>query len=310
MVRMLLVCCFPILVSAQKQPSAPKRNEFSFTSDNDAYLLQYHDAYYSNGIMLAYTRANSHKQHKRLLGFELGQKIYTPVNRFSSPISAIDRPYCGYLYLKYQQTDFLPKDALLQWSASIGVFGDNSGAEALQNQFHALFRYKRFSGWAYQIQDAITVNFGAQYAQTLWQPTYNFKIVPIAKGSLGTGFINAGAGAYFCFGLFEQNQQSELWHARVSKEATSLKRSFEYFLFALPEWYYQNYNATLQGDKLTSNTSAVLAQPIDIVFQQTIGLCLAEKRVSGKIAWVYQSRETYSQVGTQQYLSLQFNYRF
>jgi hypothetical protein len=312
MFRILLACFFPLLLSAQQHQTATQRNELSLCSENDAYLLQYHDAYYSNGIFLEFTRANIHGQQKRLQGLELAQTIYTPVNRNAETIKAIDRPYCGYVSLKYQQTDFLPKNALLKWWTSIGILGDNSGAEALQNQYHTLFGYKKFSGWAYQVPNAVTINAGIQYAKTIWQPRDDFKLIPIAKAGLGTGFINAGAGAYFCFGLFEQNQSSALWNARVSKETTGFKNNVEFFLYALPEWTYQNYNATLQGDRFFSqpSTVAVLAQPIGIVFQQTVGVCYAENRITGKAAWVYQSRETNSQIGNQQYLSFQINYRF
>lgn len=311
MFRFLLVCLLPLYLFAQQNKPAPKRNELSITSENDAYLLQYHDAYYSNGLFLSLTRATLHKQHKRLLGFEIAQNIYTPVNKNAEPLSAIDRPYCGYLYFKYKQTDFLTKDALFQWWVSIGVLGDNSGAEALQNQYHSLFRYKKFSGWKYQVPNAVTLNFGVLYAKTLWQPADNFKIIPLAKANLGTGFVNMGIGTYFCLGLFEQNLSSALWHARVSKETNTYKNNHEWFIYALPEWTYQNYNATLQGDRFFQDAPmAILAQPIEVVFQQTVGLCYAINSISAKAAWVYQSRETKTQVGTQQYLSLQFNYRF
>ncbi len=309
MLRLLLLALFSSLLSLPKQGSA-QRNELSFTSENDAYLLQYHDAYYTNGFMLQYNRATASKKHKKIQSLEIGQQIYTPVNKEIIPIKNIDRPYCGYLYLKFQETQFLQNTGFLRWSASLGLLGKQSGGESLQTSFHGLFKYKKFKGWDYQVNDATSFNLGMLLAPTSWQPTQKFKAVPLIKANWGNAFVNAGAGAMFVLGIFEQNHRSALWNARVSEGDAGFEQEIEWFLFAQPEWTWQQYNATIQGVKNAAVGNAILSNPLPWVFQQSIGLCYAKKATSFKAAWVYQSRETNTQVGTQQYLSLQFNWRF
>lgn len=307
--RILLLALLFSLISLPKQVSA-QRNELSFTTENDAFLLQYHDAYYTNGFMLQYSRVSGNKAFKKIQGLEIGQQIFTPVNREIIPIKGIDRPYCGYLYLKFQESRFFKNNGFLRWSASLGTVGKQSGAEALQNSYHSLFKYKKFLGWDYQVNDAITANLGLVYAPISWQPSQSFKAIPIIKANWGNAFVNASAGAMFTLGIFEQNQKSTLWNARVSMGDAGFEHPKEWFVFAQPEWTWQQYNATLQGVKNTAPGNAILSDPLPWVFQQSIGLCYAKKATSFKAAWVYQSRETKTQVGTQQYLSLQFNWRF
>lgn len=309
MLRILLLALFFSLLSLPKQVSA-QRNELSFTTENDAFLLQYHDAYYTNGFKLEYSRAAASKKYKKIQSLEIGQQIYTPVNREIIPIKGIDRPYCGYLYLKFQETRFLQNNGFLRWTASLGWVGKQSGAESLQNSYHSLFKYKKFQGWDYQVNDAISFNLGILLAPATWQPTQKFKAVPLIKANWGNTFVNAGAGAMFALGIFEQNHRSTLWNARVSKGDAGFEQEKEWFVFAQPEWTWHQYNATLQGVKNAPTGNAILSDPLPWVFQQSIGLCYAKKATSIKAAWVYLSRETKTQVGTQQYLSLQFNWRF
>jgi hypothetical protein len=307
--RILLLALISSLIYLPKQGSA-QRNELSFTTENDAYLLQYQDAYYSNGFMLQYNRAAKSKQNKKIHSLEIGQQIYTPVNREIIPIKGIDRPYCGYLYLKFQETRFLQNNGFLRWSASLGLLGKQSGGESLQNSYHSLFKYKKFQGWNYQVNDATSFNLGILLAPATWQPTQGFKAVPIIKANWGNAFVNAGAGAMFALGIFEKNKRSALFNARVYKGDGGFEQEKEWFIYAQPEWTWQQYNATLQGVKNVAAGNAILADPLPWVFQQSVGLCYAKKAISFKAAWVYQSRETKTQVGTQQYLSLQFNWRF
>lgn len=307
--RVLLLALFIPLLYLPKQGSA-QRNELSFTTENDAFLLQYHDAYYTNGFMLAFNRAAKSKQYKKIHSLEIGQQIYTPVNKEIIPIKGIDRPYCGYLYLQFQETRFFKNNGFLRWSASLGMVGKESGGESLQNSYHSIFKYKKFLGWDYQVNNATTANLGVMVAPISWQPSQKFKAVPLFKANWGNAFVNAGAGAMFALGIFEQNQRSTLWNARISNDHAGFEQEKEWFVYAQPQWTWQQYNATLQGVKNASVGNAILSDPLPWVFQQSIGLCYAKKAISMKAAWVYQSRETKTQVGTQQYLSLQFNCRF
>src|ERR1017187_10262438 len=79
--------------------------EVGAETDNDSYLLQGSDRYYTDGIFLYYRHAltvkfNSNLQN-RVLGFEMGQKIFNPqsgsifINGADQP-GLIDRPFAAY----------------------------------------------------------------------------------------------------------------------------------------------------------------------------------------------------------------------
>lgn len=309
-ILVVFLCLYHLLMAQNSLLHTSKANEISFTTENDAYLLQYKDAYYTNGLFLSYTRASKKSSFKRLNSIELGQMIYTPLNRSVNPLSLIDRPYSGLLYLQYQQTNFIKKDALFQWSLRAGVVGESSRGENVQNWFHAALKFKKFDGWKYQVQNAFIFNANIRYAETVYEIPNLLKIIPIGFANLGNGFINAAAGSYFCLGIFERNKNSSLWHASSSSTLSKLDHKHELFLFALPELSLEVYNATIQGELFSSNETAVLSNINPLFFQQTIGCCFSYSQFSTKILWVFQTRESVNQLRTQQYLSFQLNYLF
>ena len=301
-------CGLSFSASSQTQSEAGFTREVSFKTENDAYLFKLNDAYYTNGLMLSYGFVTNSNERKKIHSLELGQKIFTPLIRKTATPADIDRPYCGYTYLNYTQTVFLKKEALFQWNGSLSLLGPASGGEGMQNTYHRWLNYARFTGWQYQIGNALGIDLGASYAQTLIGSDA-FKIVPVAQASLGTTFTQARLGSMFVLGAFEQNSESALWNARLSKKAGTQKRSHEFFVYWYPQGVLQGYNGTLQGGLLNKSTTAVTREPANFVFQQTIGVCYAEGRWTSKLEWVYQSKETPSQTRAQRYAGLQLAYR-
>jgi hypothetical protein len=279
------------------------RHEISVTTENDAYLFQEKDAYYTNGISLDYHTAYYRGMQKRVSNFELGQKIFTPFRLSIRTRADIDRPFCGFLYARYSQTRFL-SNSVFQWSATLGQTGKASLGEALQNAYHHIFNYKTFNGWQYQVQDAFGLDLSAVYARPVVH-TSSLKIEPMGQVSLGMNYTNAGVSANICLGRLADDAHSMLWHARVDAHEAP---KAECFLYWKPELIYQVYNATLQGGLLFKGTGAELADPTPWFFQQSIGLYAAAGKWSGHVAWVYQSKETPGQLYPQQYGSIQLNY--
>src|SRR6478609_7005245 len=151
----LLSCSLSTLMAgAQNVSQETYAKEISFTTENDAYLFQHKDAYYTNGVFFAIRSAQEKKGKKLIQGLELGQMIFTPLIRKTEGPADIDRPYCGYLFLQYNQTRFTSKRSVLQLKISIGEVGNASWGEGLQNSYHKLLGYGRFSGWQYQVQNA------------------------------------------------------------------------------------------------------------------------------------------------------------
>ncbi len=304
-----IIAFFLLSVNSFAQNKATNYSkEFSFKTENDAYLFNLNDAYYTNGFMLNYAFVKDHKGNKKIHSFELGQKIFTPLIRETKTPADIDRAYCGYLYLNYTQTQFLKKDRVLQLNSSLGLVGPASWGEGLQNTYHEWLRFAKFTGWKYQIENALGIDIGAMYASTL-AATNGFKMLPVMQVNLGTTYTNAKLGAMMVWGAFEKNNQSALWNARLSSSEEKPKRAHEFFGYFYPQIIAQAYNATLQGGVFNSGTMEVTQNPSPFMYQQTLGVCYASGRFTGRIEYIYQSKETSSQTKSQRYGSFQIAYR-
>lgn len=305
----LFICVFYLgSLSAQQMPKPLYSGELSYINDNDAFLLQKKDAYYTNGLFIRYTKAGESRGHKLTRSFEIGQMIYTPLIRKTASAADIDRPYSGYLYLGYQQNTFRSGRSVLQTAAKVGIVGSNSFGEELQNSYHSLLGYGPFYGWKYQVRNALGLDLGLSYARTVFEDSSWIQWVPRADINLGTTFTNAKLGAYLCIGSFENHQNSALWNARVQKRPATTRRNHELFVYWYPQLIFQGYNATIEGGLFSKGNGAVLGQTNRFMFQQNWGLCFAKGRVTTRIEVVYQTREAVAQTLPQRYASLQFSY--
>jgi lipid A 3-O-deacylase len=313
MQKLLIYSCIiflTITASAQSEKADHFSSEFSFATDNDAYLFRKQDAYYTNGFFFALKTAQNKKGKRSIHTYELGQMIYTPLIRKTAGPEDIDRPYCGFLFLKFSKTQFPSARSVLQYSSGIGQVGNASFGENVQNSYHALLNYSRFTGWQYQVRNALGIDLGITYAHTLLEEGSWIKLAPLVQANLGMTFTNAKLGAYLCLGSFESNANSALWNARVQKNGAALRRKYELFVYWYPQVILQGYNATVQGGMFHKGSGAVLGEIEPWMFQQTWGVCYAEGRWTTQLALIHQAKEAVLQKKTQQYGSIQVGYRF
>jgi lipid A 3-O-deacylase len=301
---LMLIACYGMTAPVMGQDTtvyAPLSREISFTNENDAYLFRKHDAYYTNGIFFRLSTTGERNRKKIIRSYELGQMIYTPLIRKTQAKTDIDRPYCGFLFARYSRTAFSENDDMFQYSGTLGVMGDMSLGEDLQNTYHKLLGYGRFTGWQYQVENAVGFDIGISYAKTIWEDPEWIKLVPQVQASLGSNYTNLKLG---------MNSNSALWNARITQNQNKLKRKSEFFVYWYPELVLQGYNATVQGGLFSKgNGQAVLSEPERLMWQNTIALCYAQGRWTAKFAWTIQDKEALSQKTSQQYGSLQLCYR-
>ena len=84
--------------SSKAQHSISYSKQLSITTENDYYLLQGKDAYYTNGIIINYSKVHHSgktKFIKQTDQYEIGQKIFTAFSRKIYNVSEIDRPIAG-----------------------------------------------------------------------------------------------------------------------------------------------------------------------------------------------------------------------
>ena len=300
-------------IFAQQDQKKIFNKEFSLVSDDDAYLLQRRDKYYTAGTFFTINIAKEKNGLKKMDSYELGQMLYTPLKPINPSNNVIDRPFCGFLYLKFSESFFTKKDAIINYGIAIGTLGNASLAEATQTTVHRVFGLYHFTGWQYQIGNSAELNGSFNYAQTLLSDKEYpfFKIVPSLQLNIGTTFTNAKFGNYFCIGAFEKNSNSALFNSGINQKKSTIKRNYELFFYFYPQLIVQGYNATVQGCMFgDSNPYAVTSLINTIMYQQTLGFVYAKNRWSTKIEFVYQTKECASQSITQHYGSLKLAYRF
>lgn len=303
-----------LLLAAHAQADKPSYFKYQFTlqSDNDFYLAQYSDRYYTEGLFFNLSWAGRDTAHKKISSLELGQLMFNPYDYRQFGTETIDRPYAGFLFFSAKQTRFLAQDRLLQLGATIGITGRPSLAEALQKWYHHMAGFKRPNGWQYQVKTEPGINLHALYAATLFPSKANtgiFAVKPVAELIAGNSFTNLQAGAIFQLGAFEQNSKSALWNAGISRAAAVTRRRHECFLYFHPQLTVQLYNTTIEGGLFRHDKG--LTRPLEtLVPLFTLGGMYAHNHFVFGVAYVYQSRETPAQRIAQQYGSLQVGYRF
>lgn len=102
--------CMCVVFTANSQPTKKSlySTELGLVVDNDNLFFNLYDGYYTNGIFLKLNKAaQTRKQKKKIISYELGQLIFTPGSRRISYYSEIDRAYAGYFFYVMAKRFFL-----------------------------------------------------------------------------------------------------------------------------------------------------------------------------------------------------------
>jgi hypothetical protein len=307
---LILLVCFT--GTAQKNYST----EWLFVNDNDLYLLQYRDSYYTNGFFIQFSKALDTTKQKIIKRFYVGQNMYNVLDRRATWRGEItfDRPYCGYLYAGFNRDKFITTEKLLSYGLEVGVTGDWSLGRQLQDWYHKKLGLFDYPYWQYQIPNAVGITAQFKYATTLWANKVNNcnkKIMPFIEAKAGNFFVNTRIGSYFVWGRFEQSSNSSLLNAAISNMAYKKRNKNELFIYCLPQIIFQGYNATIQGNMFNKPNNIVFTStPVPIIFQQTFGAVYATPKFTTRIEYIYQTKEAASQLKTHEYISLQGALRF
>jgi lipid A 3-O-deacylase len=294
--------------------------EIGIQTDNDSYLAQGSDRYYTDGLFIYYRRAmdvhNSADSSlvNKILGFEIGQKIFNPQSGSVPGPQYVDRPFAGYLYVGSTLNLLFKNESNLKLGANLGIVGPASGAEAVQTFVHKNFGFYTPEGWQYQIKNNIELNLSAQYNRLIARD--GWADVSLASYvNLGNGFTGAGAGPLIRLGVFNQLYNSESTQSTASKNG-SLKplNSHEIFFYYKPQVNYVAYDATIQGglfDKHTDPTSLeITLNKEPFVFSQQFGIELTTKRFIFDVAAIFHTKDVKQMEQSHQWGSVTGIYRF
>ncbi len=308
----LIFICSTINSIAQQTKAPLFKSEVTLLVDNDNFLMNLHDGYYTNGIFLKLNTASETRSNKKkIIRYEVGQKIFTTENRRITSTSEIDRPYTGYLYARYGHTIFSTK-RVLKWSGEVGTIGPASGGRQVQELYHKAIHVYEYPGWETQLKTEFGLNSSISYLPLIKE--FNgkaFKIVPAIQANLGTTFTSVNAGTYLCIGAFENNQNSALWDAAIAgKGSEERKRGYELFAFFYPRVIVQAYNATVQGGLFREDKGGYVSDIKRLMYEHTIGLIYSRNRLKMQLNIAFQTKEAASQKKNHHWAGIGVTHRF
>jgi lipid A 3-O-deacylase len=292
-------------------------HEFGIQSDNDSYLGQGSDRYYTNGIYFYYRQAlktgdGSNLQNK-VLGIELGQKMFNAQSGYVRDATDVDRPFAAYSYLGTTLNLLYKNESTLKLGAQLGLVGPAAGGEPVQKAIHNTFGFYTLNGWQYQIRNDVELNLSAEYNKLLARASW-VDLSLASYANLGTGFTGAGAGPLIRLGNFNQLFNSVSTQSTVSAtEQTGLLHKHEIFFYYKPQANAVIYDATIQGGLFSSNNSnsqEITKPKNSFVFSQQFGVAFSTSRFTFDVAAIFHTREVKTMHHSHQWAAVTGVYRF
>ncbi len=316
------ICLFLCLVFCTKVFAQFHGNEIGIQTDDDSYLAQGADKYYTAGNFGYFRHALSVKDTAHLvnkvLGFEFGQKLFTPqsgsinVTGVDDP-KYIDRPFAAYLYVGSTLNLLYKDESNLKLGAQIGMIGPAALGRPIQEFVHRTFGLYQPSGWQYQIDNDFEINLSAEYNRLLARADWA-DVSLTSYANLGNGFTGAGIGPMFRLGDFNQLFNS------LSTQSTAIKsQSFkplnhrELFFYYKPQLNAVVYDATIQSSLFNSrkpNSMAVTLDPERLIFSNQLGVGYSGKRFVIDAAILLHTKDVKQMVQADQWGSVTILYRF
>ena len=323
-VFLLFVVLLCVNYPGRCQDSEGIRNQITFLCDNNFFLFNGQDGYYTSGLFLKYDRLSAKPRGglKKIFSFEAGQMIYNahsrkilPVNQpnFPGGVEQIDRPIAGYLFGKLSTSFFYSNNSMLKLGAFVGSTGKYSYGKDVQEFWHHVIGVKDYWNWIwdYQVNTEWSVNTQGVFAKSLLpanQPI--FQITPVTQATLGTAFTNASQAVLFQFGKIRPMSSSSYWNSRLQVTATTDHRPIEVFIFYQPKVSYQLYNATVRGGLFITDKGPIISAVKPFVFSQEAGIRFSTTRYCIGYHLTFQTREAANQFYRQSFGSIMGAIRF
>lgn len=317
----LLLVSHGISVRGQSD-SVSFRNQLKVTCDNNFFLLNGDDGYYTSGMFLTYTRLLSNHTSsalKRILSVEIGQEIYNAHSRKILPkpnialnipggLEQIDRPIAGYLFGKVSYSTFYTERSMLELGISAGTIGQHSFGQNVQEYWHTVIGVKNYWNWVwdYQVSNEWGMNLHSTFAYALLDTRQgsNFQVTSIAQATLGTIYTNLSQSVLFQVGKLRPLSSSAYWDSRLQLTNTPAENRIEWFFFYKPGLKYQAYNATIEGGLFNDDKGPILSDINPFVLSNEWGFRFSLPRLSLGYSIILQTREAKSQFHTQSYASI------
>ena len=293
------------------------KNEFGFKSDNDSYLAQGSDRYYTNGLFLTFRHAMDQRKvygkiNKKIWEIEAGQRMYNAQSGNVPDITYVDRPFAAYLYVGGSMNWLYSKEHTLKLSLQVGAIGPAAKGQEAQEFLHKTAGFYEVNGWQYQVNNAIGINSSLEYSRFIYRlPSDKVDFSVATNLNFGTTYSGAGIGALIRAGSISQFFHSATSNSRTSNQyVTKPLAEREFFFFVRPVLNFIAYDATVQGGLFNEEKGPVTYDVKRLVFSKEFGVMYAYKRWTADFSAIFKSKEIESLAKKHQYGSASLYYRF
>jgi lipid A 3-O-deacylase len=298
---------------------------FNLIVENDSFL-DHSDEHYTSGLYLSRTSGELKScewcpalssmmlapgaDAAYRYNYFFGQSIFTPSNISSKRLNPRERPFAGWLFAGarfHRESDHL----LDTISATVGVIGPLSAADAVQRWWHSLSFVRGIepNGWVNQLKNEPGLVLSAHRIWRVPIPAISIgsvqtELLPTINGSVGNVFTYAAAGATFRIGT---RLESDWGPARVEPALTGSDyinygklNDFGMNIYAGFEGRAVLRNITLDGNSFVDSPN-VAKYPM--VADLTVGAEMLMNWVSLRAGYTLRSKEFRTQRKADEFLS-------
>ncbi len=302
---LIVISCF-----AQKAPNS----EFNFRNDNDLYLMNRQDQYYTNGLFFNIRKTVdsttlSPKEMNRLWGITIGQKMYNAYTAQIHFIEEVDRPITAYLFLAANMDRYFANEGFLSFAGEIGTIGQRALGRQFQESIHKMLNLYDIAGWEYQLENAFGLDVSVQYGRLLYRNRSQlFDISAHTEVVLGSNHTYATAAPIFRWGRINPFHQSAYSGARLQSRGRAVKN--ELFVYMRPELNMVIYDATIQGGLFRHDKGPITYIPSRWVLSNQLGIMYAYNALTVNLQYIFNTRELPGMFFRHKYGSLGLSYRY
>ena len=309
-------------LGAQDELVPHQKSFFSILSDNDAYVNQYIDRYYTTGTTFSFTSKEYDLSQKwlRFLSYKyddaklsrydiaIHQDIYTPVSRLAQ-VDSKDHPYAGFLSLDFMLSN-RRKNSLENLKLQLGVVGPLAMAQSVQKLVHVVTNNPIFYGWDQQIKNEFIVNFHYEYIykyDLLDTPYFGMDILPALKVALGNANTFLGAGGRIRMGY---NLHSDFGVDKINTSFMGSKPfndDFSLYVFGGVLGSYVARDMFIQGNSFGNPTELDL---MHFLYDVELGIALLYKGFRFSYVVTHQSKQFIEQPKGHNIGSIMLNFAF
>ncbi len=252
---------------------------------------------------------------------ELGQSIFTPVNKDLRVPDPNDRPYAGWLYAGFGYLRDTDARRLDHVQVSVGVVGPHAYAEQVQNGFHDLVGLgdSDVKGWDHQLHDepGIVLAMGRKWREGgAVGGGFSADVIPQVNVALGNVFTYGAVGGMLRFGrnigfdygpprIMPALSGTDYFDERYLANTNS---GWGWYFFVGGEGRVVGRNIFLDGNTFRDSPDVDKNVLVGDV-QAGVAVAFATSaRLS--LSYVWRSEEFETQTGADQFASVNFSIRF